>query len=253
MGKSKTQPDKQKIESKGLQIKPASILKLLTTLALIQFLINLIAQFLVFNMGMDESSLFIELFDMDRETSIPSLYSVFLLFSIFLLLLVISLLKRKEKAAHVAGWFILALGFLFMTFDEGASIHELLMRPVHRLLIYEEIPSIFYFTWVIPAILLVALLALLYLKFMIDLPAETRRLFLLSAVIYLMGVIGAELAAGYYAGKFGTENPGFNLLASVEESLEMMGLILFIHALLTYMAKQYGEIQLNFISRKIKR
>ena len=62
----------------------------------------------------------------------------------------------------------------------------------------------------------------------------------------LGGAVGIELVSGYYAGKFGTDNLGFNMLASVEEVLEMLGLILFIHSLLAYIAGHYAKIQLNF-------
>ena len=253
MEKIITRPDKQEAKSVDLHFKIASIPRLLACMAIVLVMTNLAAQYMVFHLGFEKSSHFVELFDMDCELSVPSIFSVLLLFGIFLLLLIISLLKVKEKGTHLAGWFILALGFLIMTFDEGASIHEKLMRPINQLLMYEDIPSIFYFTWVIPAILLIVLLALVYLKFIIDLPGKTRWSFLLSAAIYLGGAVGAELVGGYYAGKFGTDNLGFSLMASGEEILEMSGVILFTRALLIYISEQYGEIQLVFYSRKINR
>jgi hypothetical protein len=252
MGKTTTRPDKQEAKSADLHFTIAFLPKLLICLVIVLALINLAVQYMVFYLGFSESSHFVELFDMDVESSVPSIFSVLLLFCSFLLLLIISLLKMKERGTHLAGWFILALGFLTMTFDEGASIHEKLMRPINQLLMYEDIPSVFYFTWVIPAILLIALLALVYIKFIIDLPGKTRWSFLLSAAIYLGGAVGAELVSGYYAGKFGTDNLGFNLMAAGEEIMEMSGLILFMWALLTYISEQYGEIQLAFSSRKTK-
>jgi hypothetical protein len=67
--------------------------------------------------------------DVDSEHDIPTIYSYVLLFTISVILASISSLKIKEKAPHIAQWVILAIGFLYLSFDEGSGIHELLMPP----------------------------------------------------------------------------------------------------------------------------
>ncbi|MCO5723344.1 hypothetical protein [Robiginitalea marina] len=55
-----------------------------------------------------------------------------------------------------------------------------------------------------------------------------------SGIIYVSGAIGIELLEGREAVTHGFESPGFKVLYTLEESLEMGGLILFLYALLSY-------------------
>jgi predicted permease len=128
-----------------------------------------------------------------------------------------------------------------MTFDEGSSIHELLMEPMGRLMGNDH-PRIFYFTWLVPACIAVALIGLLFIKFLIDLPAKARWGFLLAAAFYLGGAMGFEMISGELASYIGIHNFDFDVLSTIEETLEMSGAILFIYALLSYISDHYRSI-----------
>ena len=52
------------------------------------------------------------------------------------------------------------------------------------------------------------------------------------------------MLGGRQAELHGLENLTYQLFAHLEESLEMAGVILFIYALLRYLAEQYPEIRL---------
>jgi len=106
--------------------------------------------------------------------------------------------------------------------------------------------GIFYFAWVIPGIALVLVLGLFFLRFLLSLPATTRRRFLIAATLYLGGALGVELIGGQYAELHGFESFTYSMIATVEESLEMAGLILFIRALLKYCAESYKEVGFRF-------
>jgi hypothetical protein len=67
----------------------------------------------------------------------------------------------------------------------------------------------------------------------------------LAAVLYIGGAVGFELVGGYYAELHGEKNLTFNLIATVEETLEMTGIVLFNYALLRYMSKGVGELVLR--------
>jgi len=211
-------------------------------------IVSITGQYLKYYTEYDEAFGLIPLFNMDKELSIPSMFSVLILFFAALLLLVITILKKKCNDSHICGWAILAFGFMYLTFDEGATIHEKLMQPMHRLL-GENFPSAFYFPWVIPAIIGVAIVGLCYTKFIVDLPKETKRSFLLSAIIYVGGAVGVEMISGVFAGKNGLDNFGFNIVATIEEVLEMTGIILFIQSLLIYLGKNYEEIRFKINSQ----
>ena len=81
---------------------------------------------------------------------------------------------------------------------------------------------------------------------MLHLPAKTRFTFLAAAIIYLGGAIGFELIGGRYAELHGSHNLSYNMISTVEESLEMAGVIIFIRALLQYIAGKHKEVRFQF-------
>ena len=225
-------------------INPNLVIGILFAAIALLAMINLISQYLYYYLDSQNIKSWISLVDMDAELNIPSIFSVIMLFLSSLLLAVITILKKQEEAAHQTEWIILTLGFTLMTYDEGASIHEDLMTPVSNLM-GDGLPGIFYFTWVIPALAIVVILAFLFLRFLKDLPTQTRKGILVSAIIYLGGAVGFELIGGNYADLYGLDNFGFNVLATFEESLEMCGVSIFIHTLLIYLGKYYSNLRIQ--------
>ncbi|MFZ2052894.1 MAG: hypothetical protein WAU81_01735 [Candidatus Aminicenantales bacterium] len=69
-----------------------------------------------------------------------------------------------------------------------------------------------------------------------------------AAVFYTAGAIGAEMIGGYYAGLHGSRNLDYRMIATVEEGLEMAGVIVFIYALLKYIGSHLGDIEVRFNS-----
>jgi hypothetical protein len=88
--------------------------------------------------------------------------------------------------------------------------------------------GIFYYAWVIPGIALVFFLGCYFYSFLLRLPTKTRLRFLISAILYLGGCIGFELIGGKYTELYGDQSLTYALITTVEESLEMSGLIVFI-------------------------
>ena len=185
---------------------------------------------------------FVPLFYVDAEQNIPTLFSVLLLFFAALLLTAISVLKKKQMDPDASNWAALAFWLLFMAVDEASSIHEKLTTPVRGLL--GDGPfGIFYFAWVIPGVAVVCILTLYFLRFHLRLPAKTRTTFLVSSALFISGAIGFELVGGRYAELYGSENLTYSMIATAEESLEMAGVIVFIYALLDYIADHYKEVR----------
>ena len=180
------------------------------------------------------------MFYVDKEFNIPSTFSALLLLFAGLLLFSITLKKInfKLKFGH---WLVLACGFSLMAIDEMFSFHERLISPVHTFftnVLNVEHLGIFRFAWVIPGIVLVAALIPYFWKFVWGLPSHTRRNFILSATLYLGGAIGVELLGGYlFATQGSTDSFFYSMVATVEESLEMAGVILFIHGLMIHSAE----------------
>jgi hypothetical protein len=102
-----------------------------------------------------------------------------------------------------------------------------------------------YFAWVIPGILVVALLSIAYLRFLGHLPLLTRLRLILSGSIYVAGALGMELVGGYVADYHPNQSVMRGALSTIEEFLEMSGIVLLIYTLLIYriagMDRQFAE------------
>jgi hypothetical protein len=183
----------------------------------------------------------VALFYLDEEKNIPTFFSSCLLLFAALLLFIITLLEKSRSAARIVYWKILSIAFLLMAIDEFASLHETMMLPIRNFLGNGKL-GIFYFSWVIPAILIIILFTFLFWKFLFCLHPKTRHTFLLAATIYLGGCIGFEMIGGYYTEAHGHLNWIYGTIATIEESLEMMGVIIFIWGLLTYLANNHQEV-----------
>lgn len=183
----------------------------------------------------------VKLFDLDLEVNVPTFFSVGLLLSASVLLAVVTTIVRKSKGKHVLGWAILSGGFLFMAFDELASAHERLIEPMRAVLGIEN-AGIFYYAWVVPAFGLLLVIGVMYLRFLIALPARTRNLLILAATMFLGGAIGLEL----FEGVFVDNRLLYNTFVTFEECLEMGGVILLIWTLLRYLQDNFNLTSLNF-------
>ena len=186
----------------------------------------------------------VRLFNVSQEQNIPTLFSVLLLVTCSILLSLIFCLHRKQKAGLKMYWATLALGFVYMAVDEFTELHEnfgLSVRPF----IGDQLHGFLYYSWVVPAFALIIFLSIFYSSFLFKLPKATRTNFIIAASIYLTGLIGIEMLGGHYHELHGRENLTYSIISTLEESLEMLGLILFIRALLDYLSMHFSEISIH--------
>ena len=187
----------------------------------------------------------VDLFNVNSEQNIPTLFSVLLLMSCSVLLSLIFYLHRKQEAGLKMYWATLAAGFVYMAIDEFTQLHES-VGSLFIPLIGDHSHGFLYFSWVIPAMALIIFLAIFYASFLFKLPKTTRNNFIIAGIIYLTGLLGIEMLGGYYYELHAGENLTYSLITTLEESLEMLGLILFIRALLDYLSAHFSEITINF-------
>lgn len=228
-----------------ISLNPSSVARALGAVAFFLVLASIAGQLMVYLTGHEHVYGLVRLFNVGTELNLPAFFSSFLLLFAALLLAVITVLEKKQGASHVAHWTVLSFGFLLMAVDESVSLHEMLVEPTRKLLGDNDLGA-FYFAWVIPGSVLVLALGLYFLKFLLHLPAKTRLTFLAAAIIYLGGAIGFELIGGRYAELHGTHNLAYNMISTVEESFEMAGVIIFIWALLRYIAGTHNEVGFRF-------
>ncbi len=193
---------------------------------------------------------FVPLFYVDQEGNVPTFFSAALLLCASLLLALISRLTKKANDSRWLQWTILASALLYMAFDEASGIHELLQTPARWLIGRQNAKGIFTYAWVLFGITFILVFVLSYLKFFFSLPSRTRKQFFAAAVVFLSGGLGMELVESYYVGTYGRETFGHAMLVTVEEGLEMAGVIILINALLTYIHSRHGEVRLRFAEPK---
>jgi hypothetical protein len=203
-------------------IAPIRLITLLSVIAAVLLLIHI--GLTVYHYTVSELPWMIrQLFDVDEENNIPTWYS-----SINLLLaagftLLLARRKQAEKDPWAAYWLFLAYGFLLLSLDEMAGLHE-------------SFNSVTETAWAVYAIVPVLLVAGVYLRFLFHLPTPTAVLFMLSGVIFVGGAVGVELYTEPYLENDELDTLAYNLWTPLEEGMEMYGVILFMHALLHYMA-----------------
>jgi hypothetical protein len=169
-------------------------------------------------------------FYMDDESNVPTYFNTALLIALPPLFFVIFAWKQALVDKFRYHWFGLVAIFLFLSMDEAASLHERLIKIVGGAV---SAKGIFHFPWLIPGLIAVAVFFVLYLVFFLHLDTKFKILFLLSFIVYLMGVIGGEMVSGYF---LSIDKRGFPyaVATSVEETLEMTGVAMMIYSLLEY-------------------
>jgi hypothetical protein len=174
----------------------------------------------------------IDRLDVDEEQSIPAWFSSSVLLLCSVLLAIITATLKRTGERYVPHWGALAILFALLSLDESISVHERFVEPLRSLL---GVSGLLYFAWVVPGGAFVVILALAYRRYVFDLPAESRRLFIVAGTLYLSGVLGLEMIGGLWVDLYGQQNWAYHGFATVEELLEMSGAILFLYALMQYL------------------
>ncbi|MBU0580882.1 MAG: hypothetical protein KKA19_06865, partial [Candidatus Margulisbacteria bacterium] len=198
----------------------------------------------LFNHG--EERYLTQMFDMDVENNIPSWVSSLSLLLCSTLLFIISVAKRKLNDQFFFNWAFLSFLFILMSTDEMIQLHEQIISPLRNLF---HTGGFFYFAWVIPAVIFGIIFLLMYLKFLFSLDSKTRILFILSGIVYGIGAVGFEMIGGEFVFEFGNNNLFYSLLTTVEETIELSGIILFVYTLLNYLSTQLSEIRISFSNK----
>jgi hypothetical protein len=173
---------------------------------------------------------FSRIFDVDEELNIPTWFSSsLLLYAAFLLFVCASLNKVKFR---VISWYwrFLSWIFIFLSMDEISGFHELAIVPLR---VRYALSGYWYNSWVIVGGLFVVTVALLFIPFLLSLPVKFFVIIVLAAGVYVGGAIGVEMWNGHYLNTQGF-GPMYTLLTHLEEGMEMLGVIIFIWALIEY-------------------
>ena len=232
-----------------INLLPLQFIKKIGYVFIVLSIFNLIIQIAKYGFHYRQEWMFIV--NMDREMNFPTLYSVILFIICAFLLKQITIFKKAHKSLSFKYWKTLYWIFIYLALDEALQIHEVFIIPK----LGQKLPALFHFVWVIPYGIAVVFFLFYFAKFTFKLPQEIKIFFCLSAALFIGGALGMEMIEGLWVRHAGgMQNLVYSLLASIEEMMEMMGLMIFIYSLLIYITKYQQEIlslTINISSEKI--
>ena len=163
--------------------------------------------------------------DVDREVSIPTWFS-----SVQLFALGVVLLLQAIRCKQLSGFFVLvALGFIFLSMDEAAAIHDSIYRSAQRL----KLPWIEgheYLVWMVAYVCVGAIGLLIGHRPVIFVWRNFRQEALWIAaggMIFAGGGIGTEIFTHYLYGI--AVDAKFFLAVAAEEFFEMAGVSIMLY------------------------
>ena len=196
----------------------------------------------------------IRVVNVDHDLSLPSWFSAVLLLFASVLLAAMAYAKRSEaNPRYGRHWAALAIIFLFLSCDEMIRFHE----RMANVLVWPALDAL----GIVPAAMLsnpwvlvygplVLVFALAYLRFWLNLPSRVKNLFFAAGALYVGGALGVELATAWY--NAADSDFGVFMTTHLEELMEMLGAVVFVYALMTYMVthQRLGSLHIRLVSRK---
>lgn len=167
---------------------------------------------------------FVAFLSLSYERNLPTWYASALLLGCALVLAGIGHVSRLGQEQGWRHWWALAGVFAYISLDESVGLHEHLGGLL-------SLGGVLFFTWVVPAAVLVLLGGIAFLPFLTRLPPRRREQFILAGVLYVSGALVMELPLGWWTEQHGNDNLVYALIDHVEEALELVGASLFLAAL----------------------
>lgn len=236
MGDKLTQ-DNPAIKKGGITFSPKAVTRLLFC-CIVLLALGHIAAFIEDHVRHAYSRLaknIIKWFDFNLEYNVPTWFSVIILMFSSLLFFIIYLSKKNNSTKGAHYWLTLAFIFIFLSVDECVQVHEEVAK-ILRQSVTNDISGFLYWAWVIPYGIFAIAAGIYFIRFVLNLPAQTRNLFFIAGGMYVFGALILELPEGYFYKKYGLNHIYNRILYFVEELCEMGGVTILIYALLGYMA-----------------
>lgn len=179
------------------------------------------------------------LVNFDGEMNIPAWFSTLILFHSSLLLYIIHNISDKNQYKRF--WFILSIVFSYLSLDEFVGLHEKLVSPINSIFNFD---GYFLFSWIFVGLAFVIAVGLYSIPFLLKLPRLTAIHFISAGSIFVIGAVGFEMLGGnefdlgVKAGGTDYDQLGikYAIFMTIEETMEMSGIILFNYALVRYLS-----------------
>ena len=171
------------------------------------------------------ANMVLDKFHLDHDLSIPSWFSVQLIFLAAAATAGLAWRERRRGGPDVWRWALLSGVLLFLSADESAGLHELLGPAVRDRL---GLSGVLFFGWMIPVGIAAAAVAVCMLPLLFRLPSRLRNTIFAAGGLYVLGAAGLEMLAGPHAEAGNGQGIEFFTLMTIEECFEMAGMLLYL-------------------------
>lgn len=185
----------------------------------------------------------VNLLDSDQKLNVPSAAKIILLLASTGLFGLLGL-AQSERGPRIR-WIGMSGIFALLTLDEMTYFHQRLSDALHETF---ETHGSLRFAWVAIYLPLVLVIAIVYLPFWRRLPGRFRTELLVAAILFAGGSGGIELIkSALYDDERWTF--AYGIVASISDSLELIGLALLATVLLRELAAAAGRVTVTFPDR----
>ena len=185
----------------------------------------------------------VNLFDSDQKLNFPSTAKLLLMLAATALFAAVGLATtvRHDRVR----WLGMGVIFALVTLDEYTYMHQRISDAVHDV---TGAHGALRFSWVLIYLPLVVVLAVVYLPFWRTLPSRLRHRLLAAALLFAGGSGGIELVKGalYDEEHWSLQ---YGLVASLSDSLELIGLAILVAILLEHLATETTGVELRLRPR----
>jgi hypothetical protein len=183
----------------------------------------------------------VEWIDVNREGSIPTWYATITLASCAALLGIIALDAARRRKPYPFHWAALGLIFALLSLEEILGIHSEATGRLRELVSITDGPG-YAIALVLIGLVGLAIVALLFGRFYLHLPSRWRTWFTIAAVVYAIGVFASDAVGDYLITAAGEPTLAYDVVLTVEEALEMTGVLIVIVMLLEYIRTFVGPV-----------
>jgi hypothetical protein len=203
-----------------LRINPDRALPVMLGLVVLLCCISFSGQLLQHGLHVNFAGLntWITYFDLEEQGNVPAAWRWATLLVIALALWTIGDDAKIRADGWSRQWHLLALGFALCCLDDVMAIHQHLFVAVQKSL---HVSDLFFFAWVLPGIALVAVIGLMYGRFLWVLPRRTSLGLCAAAALYLSGAACLSMLRS----SSGPDTVPYSSLTTVGAALQMFGLV----------------------------
>jgi len=215
------------INSRVFYVLQFSAVTLLIVLAVLRYVFGTLQ-------GNETLELATRIFDLDRENSVPTWFSMMNLFVASVLLFIITIHCRARKQPLTHYWLVLSILFLGLSAEEVIGLHER-VTYFHNVR-GSDIKLIRMNAWVVYGSVFAVMIGLYFVPFLLRLERRTAALMVLSGGLFLSGALLSEFLQTLMwdfhpgmrpAGVAAPKTSSTDFLVFLEEGGEMYGVALF--------------------------